>query len=46
MSEFLPGFADVLWYGKVHLSPLVIPIQGETDVFFAFPIFADVIMFA
>ena len=44
MPKFFACFGDVARHGEMHLVPLIIPIQGKTNVFLSFPIFCDGIM--
>ena len=38
------GLLDVVWHGEVDLSLVVIPIERDSDVSFARPVFCDVVV--
>ena len=39
--EFVEGFADVVWHGEGDCVVDVVPLQGDADVEFGFPIYSD-----
>ena len=42
--EFVEGFADVVWHGEGDCVVDVVPLQGDADVEFGFPIYSDFVL--
>ena len=44
MIELNEGLLDVVWHGEVDLSFVVVPIEHDSDVSFALPVFRYVVV--
>ena len=42
MAELDECLLDIAWHGEMDLSLVVVPIEHDSDVSFACPVFSDV----